>query len=190
MPCEKPSNLLMTTEPGRTEQLFLSGIDLCFPESTWLVERCWRGLHPPGVPPHLTILAPWRTPVTSDDLEQLSTIVSRHSFFEVTFDSVGCFEGGFVYLDPGANGHLERLIEDVRDAFSDTPPYGGTIADPVPHLTIGRAPPGEELGVLHASVEAGLGQHLPVTLTVDTVTVLVAQPDDTWTTHAEIPLCS
>lgn len=180
----------MTTEPDKTEQLLPSGIDLCFPELTSLVERWWRGLHPPGVPPHLTILAPWRTPVTSDDLEQLSAIVSRHSVFEVTFDSVGCFEDGFVYLDPGANAHLESLIEDVRDAFSDTPPYGGTILDPVPHMTIGRVPPGEELRALHASAEAGLGRHLPVTLTVDAVTVLVAQLDDTWTTRAEIPLCS
>lgn len=33
-----------------------------------------------------------------------------------------------------------------------------------------------------------LGTHLPVTLKVDTVTVLVADADDTWTTRAEIPL--
>lgn len=188
----EPEPLFRTlTEPSGREWLksgMTSGIDLCFPELTTTVEQWWRGIHPLGVPPHVTILTPWRNIVTDADLDQLGQVVGRHSAFQITFASVGRFEGGFVYLDPGDNHALDALITGIRKAFPDTPPYGGTIADPVAHLTIGKAPPGDKLDALYASAEKGLARHLPITANVKEVTVLVARPDNSWMTRAKVPL--
>lgn len=98
------------------------------------------------------------------------------------------FETGVVYLDPEPRPTLTQLMAEIVESFPDTPPYGGSVAHPVPHLTVGKAPPGDELDRLHANVVDVLSSELPVTVHVEAISVMEEQPDGQWLPVADLPL--
>jgi hypothetical protein len=67
-----------------------SSIDIHFDSLTDLIDK-WRSSSVEvtnlGVPPHITLLYPWRdAPLSDDDLEQLRTVLSNHQAFSLCFD--------------------------------------------------------------------------------------------------------
>jgi hypothetical protein len=57
--------------------------------------------------------------------------------FPATFATVGRFPGEVVWLRPDPSDPFSALIAAFVDALSDSPPDGGTVPDPIPHLTVG-----------------------------------------------------
>lgn len=165
-----------------------SSIDLHFPQLADLVEEWWRGVHPEGVPPHITLLYPWQHPVTDTDLGAVSAIAAAHDPFAVEFTAVASFASGVVYLHPEPQSTLRRLTSRLVNAFPDTPPYGGRFADPVPHLTLGKAQPGAELDGLQTQIAESLRGHLPVVEDVYALSVMEEQPDRSWRTVTSVTL--
>jgi 2'-5' RNA ligase len=141
-----------------------------------------------GVPPHITLLYPWRDPVAEADLEQVSAITHRYQSFDVEFTTVRRFDTGVVHLHPEPQTGLNQLMAELVESFPDTPPYGGSIDHPIPHLTVGKAPPGDELDRLHATVVEALSSMLPVAVRVEAISVMEKQIDSTWQTVADLPL--
>jgi hypothetical protein len=92
-----------------------------------------------GMPPHCSLLYPWRHgPATNADVALLTAVVSSFGPINLRIDSTGRFPG-VLYLRPNSRGRLESLMRAVWSAFPESPPYEGIFgADPkpIPHITV------------------------------------------------------
>ena len=136
-----------------------------------------------GVPAHVSILYPFC--IVDDATNALATAICR-SFepFRATFDAVGRFVGEVVWLRPDPSAAFSALIAAFVAAFPDHPPYGGTVPNPIPHLTVAD---GVEQSVAD-SLEEVLAPLLPVSTFVDHVTLLVEDDDQRWSVDRSWPL--
>ena len=112
---------------------------------------------------HLTLLAPWLSEPTPDDVAAVAAIVAAEPPFAFTLSTVRQFPDGVIYLVPEPDDTLRRLAASLAARFPQTPPYGGRFPDSVPHLTLDHATTG-------ASVES-LAEELtlPVRATAERV---------------------
>jgi 2'-5' RNA ligase len=168
-----------------------SAIVISVPEYAPLLDR-WRVPTVPvasqGVPPHVTLLYPWRlAPVSAADIVAVSAAVSGVPPFSLTFGTLGRFPG-VLYLRPGPDTELRALTQRLAEAFPDTPPYGGQHADPIPHLTVAQADSEEDLARIDEDVARELASHLPLVLDVDKVSVIEQGDSGVWSVRAVIGL--
>jgi 2'-5' RNA ligase len=169
-----------------------SAIGISLPELTGMVDQ-WRLSTIPvaaqGVPPHITLLYPWRTaPLQPADLTAAAAAVAGIAPFTVTFRRVGRFPGA-LFLFPEPENVLRSLIQRLVKVFPETPPYGGQFgADPTPHLTIAQAATEEELSKLQAEITAGLEPRLPMSFPVHALSIEEEGPDGRWHASATIQL--
>jgi 2'-5' RNA ligase len=166
-----------------------SSIDIHFDSLGNLIDR-WRissvEVANLGVPPHITLLYPWRdVPLLNDDLEQLKTVLSKHQAFSLCFDRLETFEIGAVYLALQDGSSARAIMSDLMKAFPDTPPYGGDFLDAVPHLTIARCDP-ENVHVLKAEIARELT--LPLEFLVNEIAVMEEEAEGHWFTRHIIAL--
>jgi 2'-5' RNA ligase len=169
-----------------------SAIDICLPELAELVDH-WRLPTVPvasqGVPPHVTLLYPWRpAPVPSADMHKATRAVLDINPFTLTFQRVGRFPGA-LFLCPEPESMVRRLTQRLMHAFPETPPYGGQFgADPTPHLTVALAETEEELNRLQADILARLEPLFPLRVPIEELSVEEEGPDGTWQIVATIEL--
>jgi 2'-5' RNA ligase len=169
-----------------------SAIDICLPELAELIDQ-WRLSTIPvaaqGVPPHITLLYPWRTaPLQPGDLNEAAAAVVGITPFTVTFRRVGRFPG-VLFLSPEPENVVRILIRRLVRAFPETPPYGGQFgADPTPHLTIAQATTEEELSRLQAEISARLEPVFPLSLPVHALSIEEEGADGRWQISSTIEL--
>jgi len=140
-----------------------------------------------GVPAHVTILYPFVPPerVDGELLNALREVMRSVPPFEVTFARVEWFGDSVAWLAPDPDEPFRRLTAAVWRRFPDTPPYGGDITVPVPHLTIGQDAPRPVLAAAAAAVTA----HLPIRATVSSVRLIAGAAEaNAWQTVCELPL--
>lgn len=140
----------------------------------------WRAQLDPaaavGVPAHVTLIYPFldQEHLTSDVLYELVHLVAGHLSFSVTFTGCGTFPD-VLYLAPEPEGPFRRLTEDLVLRWPEAPPYGGTITDPTPHLTITHGTQPEQA----AKVAADVAAQLPLTVRIEHA-ALFAFDGTTW----------
>jgi hypothetical protein len=117
-----------------------------------------------GVPAHVTVLYPFRSPLDAATAEQAAQLCRGFAPFEARFSSVGRF--------PAA------------ERFPDLPPYGGTIPDPIPHLTVAEGVSPEIADELSTAV----GPALPLTTFVTELALLVQDDTGRWSVGRGWPL--
>ena len=159
----------------------LSSIDIQFGELTELLSR-WREstveVSALGVPPHITLLFPWRNaPLEDGDLQQLEKVLADFEPSDLCFDRVGTFEGGVVYLALKDESMPREMMKAVFAAFPDTPPYSGAFTGPSPHLTVARCLP-ESSSNLGDEIAEALS--LPMTFHVNKIVVMEEREDGRW----------
>jgi hypothetical protein len=138
-----------------------------------------------GVPAHVTVLFPFRPVVDDDVARRLAAIAGAAEPFDVSFIRTERFsDEGVLYLAPEPAAPIRALIDQLVAAFPDCPPYGGAIADPVPHLTVGMQLAPDEADRIADELAAGL----PITTTVDRLTLLVRDGDGRWNVDQGWPL--
>lgn len=137
-----------------------------------------------GVPSHVTILHPFRAVLDTDTSERVGDLCRGTTRFTATFDSVGRFSGGVVYLAPTPWAAFAALTQAFARQFPDCPPYGGAYPDPVPHLTVASGVDGS----LADSLEAELLPHLPISTVVQGITLLREDDQGMWTVDRSWPL--
>jgi 2'-5' RNA ligase len=170
-----------------------TSIDLHFSELDDLIGR-WRRATVPvatkGVPPHITLLYPWKpAPLADADVERLGSVIERRETFSLRFTGVERFpRARALYLAVKESAKLRRVMQSIFSAFPDTPPYKGAFPDPVPHVTIAKAVDDEELDALAEEIAAQLSPHLPIEVAVHDVVVMEEGEDSVWRTCASIPL--
>lgn len=177
-----------STPPHRSSA---SGIS--FPQFAPVLAR-WREPSLPtalrDVPPHITLLGPWRpAPVAPDDIVSVSEALAGIESFRLTFRSVERFAShGVLYLRPEPDALVREMIRRLVRAFPETPPYRGSVADPVPHLTVAVASPDDDLDRLHAEILRELTPQLPLQALVREITIAEQQEDGTWIAAHLLPL--
>lgn len=168
----------MTAAPPRETALILP-----VPDAEPAVAR-WRLAHDPaaaqGVPAHITLLYPFRAPDELDDriyadLERLFAAVPP---IRLTLAGL-CGFRDVLYLAPEPPEPLDQLIRTLMDRFPDLLPYGGTVGDPIPHLTVAQVESAAALdGVMRRFAAAAVAD-LPIVTTLSEVHVMESS-DGPW----------
>lgn len=137
-----------------------------------------------GVPAHVTILYPWQpaAALSTAAREELRGIVRQTRTFGVRFARVGRWPG-VAYLEPEPAEPFATLTARITDRYPEFPPYAGTIAEVIPHLTLVENTEGPLDEVAIQAV-----QHLPFERVVRSVEVLVEGTDGRWRARWRLPL--
>lgn len=157
------------------------------PEAEQLVRRHRLRFDPSaavGVPAHVTVLYPFRPIVDDATSRTVAGLAAGVSTFDVHFTTVGRFAGDVVYLAPEPAAPFRRLTAGATAAFPDCPPYGGTVADPVPHLTVADGVDSATAGAVERAVLPGL----PVASRVERLTLIGSDHVGRWGVVDEWPL--
>ena len=145
-----------------------------------------------GVPAHITVLYPFLPPdlIDAEIRATLDRLFASVPGFRFTLDRTRWFPGPVLWLGPSDPAPFSALIELVVAAFPSCPPYGGQVAEVIPHLTIGDGASRAEL----EAAEAEVRQHLPIDAEATEVTLMTGPPPGSaatarrWTTVATFPL--
>jgi 2'-5' RNA ligase superfamily len=137
-----------------------------------------------GVPAHVTVLFPFVSPVDPDSARRVGETCVQHAPFAVSLVSVERFPGLVVWLRPDPTEPFAAMIAAARAAFPQYPPYGGTITEPIPHLTIADGVDERTA----ATLEAELTPTLPIRSHVDELVLLVEDDTGRWSVDGRWPL--
>jgi hypothetical protein len=149
---------------------------------SWLDDAAGR-----GVPAHVTVLYPFVPPAEVDEavMATLRAAVASVPAFDTVFARTSWFGDEVLYLAPEPDLPFRALMTAVWDAFPAHPPYGGEIADVIPHLTVGQGAP---LPVLRTVAEE-VAAYLPIPMRVSIATLILGSDEpDSWHAAAELPL--
>jgi 2'-5' RNA ligase len=156
-------------------------------QAQWATVLAVRARYDPlaaTIPPHLTLVFPFEDDLSDAALrEHVLKAASGIRHFSVTFCEITGHEGEYLFLNvKQGNDQIIRL----HDAL-----YSGPLATHlvrsytfVPHVTIGRLPPGD----LSAALDATAGLDVPVRAHVDAVSVYRVEPDGSRPVLFELPL--
>ncbi len=161
----------------------LSCVVFSFPELSAILDK-WSSVDL-GLPPHITLLYPWRQPFSSNDLVQLEQVLENFKAFDLVLDRVETFEAGVVYLALKNEEETREILKSLSSEFPDTPLYGGAFPDSIPHVTVTKCSP-ENLVSLASEVTKEL--NFPLQLCVNQVEVMEYQEDKQWLVKHTITL--
>ncbi|HEY2371009.1 MAG TPA: 2'-5' RNA ligase family protein [Gaiellaceae bacterium] len=97
------------------------------------VERTVPAKPSHGMPPHVTVLSP-----SPGDVVGIAETLWDFSAFEVDFRELDRFPGT-LWLAPEPSTPFREMTNALVARFPDHPPYGGTFAHVIPHLTVAQA---------------------------------------------------
>ena len=160
-----------------------SAIILPFPELSPMVD-VWRtasvDVAEKGVPPHITLLYPWRSgAVSRADIDLVVQACQKTARFIVLFNCVDYFSGGAVYLGLEDNRDVLALMQSIWQVFPESPPYAGQHDGSIPHLTIAQTNPAS-VSVDSGEISQALEAELPVTANVDHVAIISQDSNGWW----------
>jgi hypothetical protein len=127
-----------------------------------------------GMPAHVTVLYPFRHPdaISADLLGDLRSLFLGLRRFRFTLGGV-CGFPDVVYLAPEPLAPFDALTQGVAARFPETPPYGGALADPIPHLTLAQRPPAPSLEEVSERFVREAGARLPLECAADEVALAI-----------------
>jgi 2'-5' RNA ligase superfamily protein len=145
-----------------------------------------------GVPAHITVLYPFLPPdlIDTDTHATLARLFASVPGFRFTLDQTRWFPDPVLWLGPSDPAPFSALTELVVAAFPSCPPYGGQVAEVIPHLTIGDGAPRADLEAAEAQVRL----HLPIETEATSVILMTgpspssASAGSRWRSLAKFPL--
>jgi 2'-5' RNA ligase len=150
----------------------------------------WQRMAEIGVPPHVTLLYPWRAPrIDAPSIAALRVVAEQFAPFTMSLNGVETFAKGVVYATLEPDSVLRSMIRALADAFPDTPPFGGEFAPmgPTPHCTLAKGD-ADELDRLRAELTERLDPFLPATIDVSSICVEEESASGTWSLTSTIQL--
>ena len=142
-----------------------------------------------GVPAHVTVLFPFMAPshITPEVIRECAGVLAAHTTFSFVLASVGRFPAT-AYLEPKPSAPFIALTSALARAFPAFPPFRGSFAAIVPHLTVahGNATEAEEAAI---TLAAGLHSSGPVASVCASV-VLMENSSGRWRPMHVFPLAS
>ena len=127
-----------------------------------------------GMPAHITVLYPFLHPdsLSAGRMNDLRSLFLGYGRFRFSLGGV-CGFPDVVYLVPEPLAPLDALTNGVAARFPEAPPYGGAIANPVPHLTIAQRPPALDLAEVADRFVLAAGARLPLECAADEVALAI-----------------
>jgi hypothetical protein len=143
-----------------------------------------------GAPAHVTLLYPFLDPdaVADEELRELEAFFARRAAFEFELAGV-CGFPGVLYLVPDPLPPFDALTRALAAHYPACPPYGGAVADPIPHLTVAQSPPAPSLDEVAATFQVRADAVLPISCRAVTVTLLVKR-GGRWSRGPRFPLAA
>jgi hypothetical protein len=137
-----------------------------------------------GVPAHITLIVPWLPPeeIGPGDLDELSDALVSTDAFDFLLARVRWFGRRVLWLAPEPVQPFLDLVELLSERFG-TPPYEDEFDEVVPHLTVGHASDGSELGAVAEQLTA----KLPIKCQAEQVWVMVGD-GHSWSVRKKIDL--
>lgn len=168
-----------------------SALVALIPAAEALVEPFRRRFDPSaavGVPAHVTILYPFKTPeaLTPADYAALQALFAAEPGFAVVFAETRRFPD-VLYLAPEPAEPFRRLTAQVAGRHPETPPYRGAFAEVIPHLTIAQPAEAAQVDEIAAAFQAAAQGRLPIRQPVAAIT-LIDNAAGRWQTRAHFAL--
>jgi hypothetical protein len=139
-----------------------------------------------GIPLHVTLLYPYAPPDQVDEAALTDFFAQRDA---LTVTLIGLAEWPrVVYAVPEPLGELLAMMRALWELFPEYPPYGGEIADPVPHATLAELEEGESLAEVAAGIRAKAEALFPIMCNVRDVALLEEYEPDRWRERRRFPL--
>jgi 2'-5' RNA ligase len=169
-----------------------SAIDINVNEIDTLILK-WRnstvGIASKGVPPHITLLFPWRpVPITDTDISTLRSVIKDQHPFPIVFTHIEQFSKRILYLAINEESEVRILIQKILAAFPDASPYNNEFSNPIPHLTIAKAPDDATFDTLYQEVSTSIASKFPIEIMVREIVVMEEGEDTNWRVHSIIVL--
>jgi hypothetical protein len=164
-----------------------SGLVTLVPEAEALVAPLRASYDPMasrGVAAHVTVLFPFVSPMNDATVDKVGEICRSHPPFTAEFAAVDRFPGLVVWLRPEPAAPFVALITAMVTGFPECPPYDGSVAEPVPHLTVANGVDEARASTLRAELEPGL----PIRSQISELTLLVEDDAGYWTAARTWPL--
>ncbi|KAA1416799.1 2'-5' RNA ligase family protein [Nocardioides humilatus] len=98
-------------------------------------EPSWVSSDPAFTHAHLTILAPFVTAPTADDLAEVAAIAAETTPIDYVLGEVREFPDGCLHVPPEPSAPFAALTQAIWSAFPHCPPYAG-IYGVDPHVTL------------------------------------------------------
>ncbi len=168
-----------------------TGLAVLLPELEPVVGQ-WRAQYDTtyaGLPPHVTVLAPWIPPdqLTEADLDAVGQLVKSWQPFEVSFGTFGQFENGdefdVHYLAPEPADPFLGLVDDICAVWPEYEPYEGAFDDVIPHLTVSTTAKPKRAAKIREAIEP----QLPVQVTATALSAVEVR-DDRYSLIRSFPL--
>jgi 2'-5' RNA ligase len=169
-----------------------SAIEIVVDHPSIAVLPYWQHMATLGVPPHVTLLYPWRpAPIDSASIDILRAVAQRFRPFTMSLDQVETFPKGVVYATVEPDGLLRSMIQALTHAFPDTPPFRGEFAaiGPAPHCTLAKCD-ASQLDAHQRDLTERLDTVLPATINVTSICVEQESDSGVWSVTSTIPLGS
>jgi 2'-5' RNA ligase len=93
-----------------------------------------------GAPAHITILFPFASPQSVDEVT-VGELIGTHEAFDYRLTGVAVFADGATYLTPEPAEPFIALTNAVAARWPEHPPYGGAFETVIPHLTVSTSAP-------------------------------------------------
>lgn len=103
--------------------------------------------------------------------------------FNLSFSRLSRFSNGTIYLALDQEDFVKLLIQELAQSFPDTPLYEGAFLDPLPHLTVAKAPNPRKAEEMEASITSALSSKLPLHAAVQAISVMVENQEGIWRVH-------
>lgn len=149
---------MTNTEEAATASAGHSVLVVPVPElETYVLERTrhyddsFVSTDPAFIHAHITLLAPFLSAPSTDDLERVEKIATATAAFAFVLEDVRVFAGGTIYLHPEPAEPFAALTAELSAAFPQCPPYAG-LFDPLPHLTVDHIAGGVDLDSTRTSL--------------------------------------
>ena len=150
-----------------------SALIIAIPEAEPLV-KSWRDRFDSsaavGVPAHITILYPFKSPHAITPLVQaeLRQLFAQFASFDFALPELRRFPQ-VLYLAPSPAAPFQALTQAVVERYPDCPPYGGEFAEITPHLTLVDSGTPDQLDTIERDFTHQHGAQLPVRATASEV---------------------
>lgn len=136
-----------------------------------------------GVPAHITLLYPFAPPSRiSRESEALREVFSTVAAFNFSLTEVRRFPTA-AYLHPEPVSTFTQLIEILTKRWPEFPPYGGTFAKVIPHLTVADRADVEVLDRVQQQIQPSL----PILARATEVWILCSDEKNMWSRTEAFP---
>ncbi len=134
-----------------------------------------------GIPPHITLLWPWKSPpIEPDDIKILKNSLRDTRPFSIQFHQVQYFPNGTIFLACKNIEPLQIIMKNIFETFPECKPYNGEFVNPTPHITIAKVPDQKIFSHVYEDICTALKSKLPLVCPVDEIEIMEEMKTGNW----------